>query len=110
MSKKIERIADAMFAAAAKSGHEPMDRSDPLWVDMARAAVGELREPTPEMVAAVAPGVDLAGPEDFAIARAAVDLLPPNEHPDIADILAAIACDFRGMVDAALNPPPAKSQ
>jgi hypothetical protein len=59
------------------------------------------REPTPEMISTAAPlAAHAPGARDFAIALTAVNLLPPNEHPDIADVLAQMAVDYRAMIGA----------
>lgn len=59
---------------------------------------------TPEMLAAVAIEVGAPSDEDHALASAAYSLLPPVQHPDVLDIIAEMARDYRAMLAAA--PPP----
>jgi hypothetical protein len=56
------------------------------------------------MLAAVAPQADAPAPTDYELALRAVDLLPASEHPDVPDILAEIARDYRAMLSAAPAP------
>lgn len=58
-------------------------------------------EATPEMLAAVAPHDEPASADDYALALSAVDLLPPTHHPEVGDVLADMARDYRAMVAAA---------
>jgi hypothetical protein len=56
------------------------------------------REITPEALASVAPKVQVAGERDYAVALAALSFLPPSTHPDVGDVLAELARDYRAMV------------
>lgn len=59
------------------------------------------KEPTAAMIATAAPlAAHAPGERDFEIALAAVKLLPPNDHPDVADVLAQLVVDFRAMIEA----------
>lgn len=68
---------------------------------LARAALLALAEPTPEMIAAVAPRVTPASPRDYELALEASSLLPRSDHPNVGDILAEISRDFTDMIAAA---------
>lgn len=55
----------------------------------------------PEQLAIVAVHTDDGSPADFDVARAALQFLPPSSNPDVADVLADIARDWRNGVAAA---------
>lgn len=66
----------------------------------ATSAASVPRLATARMVAAAAPGID-PSPDDYGVAQSALEFLPPSDHPDIADVLAQIAADYRVMIATA---------
>ena len=104
LPEMVERVARAICAANALSPRWELcstaQRED--HVRFARAAIEAMREPTAHMLAVVAPDTEPATEADYALALRAVELLPPSEHPDVGDILAEIARDWRHMTEAAL--------
>lgn len=117
----VERVARAIHEAWAKeegsevTWPELLDRAGrdgypnaKKWLGMtyakARAAIEAMREPTPEMIATVAPlAYQVPSLDCYEIAAKAVPLLPPNNNADIADVLATMVQDHRAMIDAALK-------
>lgn len=101
MSEMVERVARAMCPPDQWEGENPYTRE--MYVTLAEKAIEAMRTPTPEMIAAVAPEAGSAEFSDYELAGLAVDLLPPTQHPDVADVLAGLVKDYRGMIDAALQ-------
>jgi hypothetical protein len=115
----IELVAQSLFDRHCQRckarGTEPHHPAGTLVRDMppsyrddyiadARAAIEAMREPTPQMVAAVAPlALTAAALDCYDIAAKAVALLPQNQHPDLPDVLATMVQDHRAMIDAALS-------
>lgn len=108
----FERVARAItakrYALAAKAmagGSVGLGMDGDIGRQLARAALEAVREPTPEMLAATV----LSGMEtplaaaDFALADAALKLLPPTSHPERRVVLAEIARDHRAQIAAALR-------
>lgn len=112
MSEMIERVAMAL-AADFEEGFPrfTMQRWEQL-TELARAtmrqrafvAIQAMREPTPQMLAAVAP-IAMVAPDlnCYDLAAEAIALLPQNDNPDIADVLAQMVQDHRAMIDEALK-------
>ncbi len=97
-----EKAADFLATDAAKSVIELLSlrTSPPPSGEAGESWVLVPREPTPEMLAYVAVRVQAAGKADYDLAQRAVALLPPSDHPDVGDILAEIARDYRAMISA----------
>lgn len=66
----------------------------------AAGALEAIREPSPALIALIAVKSDVTDARCFEIAGEAVSLLPRNTDPDVPDVLAGLAQDWSGMIDA----------
>lgn len=99
----VERVARAMCPEDLWVSDAQFQREH--YRDLAKRAIGAMREPTPEMLATVAP-IAMVSPslDCYDLAGKAIALLPLTDNPDVADVLAQMVQDHRAMIDAALYP------
>ena len=105
-SEMVERVAKAMASKRMELIAQPLSR---IWDELAAAAIKEMREPTPYMMAATLPiGPIKVDRPTMILCERTLGLLEPSGFPAEAhaggmDSAQRLVADWRAMIDAALK-------